>query len=180
MKWLSTLWSASKLGTSLITGWPSLLTRVALVGALLAVGAVWVYAKGQESGLERLYAFQAQVAAETAKELAKRDVALRQQREISDATIRGLQGDLSDIRSQYDSARADIARVQHSADSRGRALSELARSSLGACPAQSAELSDKLAAVESEVLDLLERADNEHAKYVRLWQWAQAQSKVAH
>lgn len=170
---LSGLWQASKLGTSLLTGWQSLLLRVGLVCAILAIGAVWVYAKGRESGLREMYSFQAKVQAEGEKAIAARAAKMQRQKEITDATVKGLQGDLAAVRGDYD-------RVRQQSDARGRSLSELAHSSLAACPAQAADLSAKLARLESGNLAILQRADEEHARYIRLWDWAEQQAIVKH
>ena len=166
---------------NLVPWWGRWLAIGALCLALIAFGWVkrGVHDQNRCDALQASYeAFKAKVAGEgiAAQERAKA-IGTRQ-KEVNDATVKGLQTDLAAIRGSYASAVADLGRVRSQSNTRGRALSELARSSLAACPGQVSELSGRLDALERGNLQILEHAQLEQAKYIKLWDDWTEQAKV--
>lgn len=167
---------------NLVPWWGRWLAIGLLCLALVAFGWVkrGVHDQSRYDALQASYeAFKAKVAGEgiAAQERAK--AVETRQKEVNDATVKGLETDLAAIRGSYDAAVADLGRVRSQSDTLGRSLSSLAHSSLAACPADRDELSTKLGNVEREVLQLLQRADEEHERYKRLWDWAVSTSKIS-
>ena len=139
--------------------------RILIVGAIvLALGVqTWRLDRYQQEYSN----FKVTIEALGRAQKAKLEEDAKFNNEVTNETIAAKDRAISDLSTRYAAARK---RLYERSRSGGVPQAAPPATIVAACEGGSAE---RLADLEARILDLLERADREIAKYAALWEWAQ-------